>query len=70
MLVNTPRKIKFSNPHRSYWEGGFMCMYNDCFGQKAIKVNQCKMRADFPTAIFPDKASNIYAKRNVEGLRR
>jgi hypothetical protein len=70
MLVNTPRRIKFSNPHRSYWEGGHICGLNEGFGKKTDKVNQCKLRVDFPMCVYPDKVSSIRSKRNVEGLRR
>lgn len=70
MLVNRPTKIKFSNPLRSFWEGGHICSFNDVVSQDSIKVNKHKMSLDFANAVFPDRSLSILTKRNIAGMRK
>lgn len=70
MLVNKPRKVKFSNPHHSYWEGGRISLFNDCFAKCVVFVNNSKGRIDMAGLVYPDKSYNILTKRNIDGLRR
>lgn len=63
-------KHKFSKASDPFGVDGRVSDLNMCVSRYAIKVRKHRRKTDFFGYISSDKISYVYAKKNVEGLRR
>jgi hypothetical protein len=68
MTVNPKAKLCFSNGGNPFHPGVAGC--NAYVGNLSGRVRRSSMHIDFVNYIHSEKSKWIYAKRNIDGIRR